>query len=525
MRLTTLQRFALVAFSAVLQIFTFPTSGPLPMWRSWLAWFALVPLLVAILARCSGGAVLGWKRATLLGYCCGVLWYAGNCYWIYQTMYLYAGVGKPAALGILVLFSLYLGIYHAVFCLLLHLSAGPGSRLGLALVASPFLWVAVELARAHITSFPWDQLGMSQIDHAGLTLLAPFTGVYGISFVLVMVSARIAAVLLRQRIPIVPGLLVVFVLVVLLLVVSVHKPVEEPAVGSATLLQPNAAEGDDRPWFGDGYQRKTGEFSRLSVDPPLLATDHAAAIIVWPESPSPLIEEDLRFQTAAAELAQQGRSALILGDVAAARSAGRTALYNSASFFTPQGVNAGRYDKIHLVPFGEYIPFQNLLTFARALTANAGMMTAGHDRVMFHTGGHTYGVFICYESIFADEVRLLAKNGADALVNISDDGWYGDTSAPWQHLNMARMRAIENHRWVLRDTNTGVTAAIDPYGRIVTQAPRHVETAIRVPFGYEQQTTFYTRHGDWFAYAVTIAGLALAGFAQFASGAKARGAA
>jgi len=124
----------------------------------------------------------------------------------------------------------------------------------------------------------------------------------------------------------------------------------------------------------------------------------------------------------------------------------------------------------------------------------------GKRRTVFTTGGHTYGTFICYESSFGDEVRHFANLGAEVLVNISDDGWYGDTSAAWEHLNIVRMRAIENHRWVLRATNTGVTAAIDPYGRVTVAAPRHQRTSLRVGFNYEHDVTFYSAHGDLFAY-------------------------
>ncbi len=138
-----------------------------------------------------------------------------------------------------------------------------------------------------------------------------------------------------------------------------------------------------------------------------------------------------------------------------------------------------------------------------------GRTDRGQHRVPLAGGGHRYGTFICYESIFADEIRQFARQGADVLVNISDDGWYGDTSAPFQHMNMARMRAIENRRWLLRDTNTGVTAAIDPYGTVREQAPRHVRTSILVHFSYLRATTFYTRNGDVFAYACTAIAVAL----------------
>jgi apolipoprotein N-acyltransferase len=165
----------------------------------------------------------------------------------------------------------------------------------------------------------------------------------------------------------------------------------------------------------------------------------------------------------------------------------------------------GRYDKIHLVPFGEYIPFQNLLTFAHKLTGRVGMFTRGTERNSFllvnqNQEKHRYGVFICYEAVFADEVRQFARHGAEVFVNISDDGWYGDTSAPWQHLNMARMRAIENRRWLLRDTNSGVTAAIDPYGRVRQSIPRHQTDALPAEFAFRNDITFYTAHGDVFAW-------------------------
>jgi apolipoprotein N-acyltransferase len=160
----------------------------------------------------------------------------------------------------------------------------------------------------------------------------------------------------------------------------------------------------------------------------------------------------------------------------------------------------GRYDKMHLVPFGEYVPYKKLFFFAGSLLQDVGILDPGKHRTVFATGGHSYGTFICYESVFADEVRQYARMGADVLVNISDDGWYGDTSAAWEHLNMVRMRAIENHRWVLRATNTGVTAAIDPYGRVVASAPRHIRTSLRVGFNYERDVTFYSAHGDLFAY-------------------------
>jgi apolipoprotein N-acyltransferase len=196
---------------------------------------------------------------------------------------------------------------------------------------------------------------------------------------------------------------------------------------------------------------------------------------------------------------------------------GDARFYNSAFLIGPDGSRVGRYDKIHLVPFGEYIPFQNLLTFAHKLTGRVGMFTRGTERNSFllvnqNQEKHRYGVFICYEAVFADEVRQFARHGAEVFVNISDDGWYGDTSAPWQHLNMARMRAIENRRWLLRDTNSGVTAAIDPYGRVRQSIPRHQTDALPAEFAFRNDITFYTAHGDVFAWVCALLSLGMVGW-------------
>ena len=190
-------------------------------------------------------------------------------------------------------------------------------------------------------------------------------------------------------------------------------------------------------------------------------------------------------------------------------------LYNSANFIQADGNFAGRYDKMHLVPFGEYTPYKKLFFFAGSLLQDVGIFEPGKHRTVFHTGGHTYGTFICYESVFGDEVREYAQMGAEVLVNISDDGWYGDTSAAWEHLNQVRMRAIENHRWVLRATNTGVTAAIDPDGRVTSSIPRHIRSSLRAGFNYEHDLTFYAAHGDIFAWACVIITLSCLGWCTF----------
>jgi apolipoprotein N-acyltransferase len=552
MRSIPLRLWVLAILSGVLQVLPFPIAGPAPVWRTAFCWVALAPLLWALTGNDAGGRPLRVAQGAALGYASGFVWYLGNCYWVYATMHLYGGIAKPAAAGILVLFCLYLGLYHALFgALIAAFRRANLGRINLgvqgALLLSPFAWVAVELARARITGFPWDLLGITQVDNLLLTRLAPYVGAYGISFVIAAVNALwLMRILLKQRRYTRPALAVACVAVLLLYVVSLRRtvpPIHEGTQTTATLVQENLEVGAEAAKAGPPLTmgEKLRTFSELSLFPPadeacdgipeLPGTQCAGPVsaqqradsggtrylqptdlIVWPEAPNDFIVIDppsratissQEFRTAISSLARAAEAPIIVGDISVdvdpevKRGYDE---YNSADFITSDGRFVGRYDKMHLVPFGEYVPYKKLFFFAGSLLQDVGLLDPGKHRTVFTTGGHTYGTFICYESVFADEVRQYARMGADVLVNISDDGWYGDTSAAWEHLNMVRMRAIENHRWVLRATNTGVTAAIDPYGRVVASAPRHRRTSIRVGFNYEHDVTFYSAHGDLFAY-------------------------
>ena len=531
MRLIPLRLWLLAVLSGILQVLPFPIAGPTPLWRTAFCWVALLPLLWALLGDSKTGNPLTLKQGAALGYVAGFVWYLGNCYWIYQTMYLYGGLAKPIAVGILTLFCLYLGLYHALFATLL---AACRMRFGrqTALFLVPFAWVAVELARARITGLPWDLLGIAQVDSPFLTRLAPVTGVYGLSFLIAAINALwLVRIRVREHRFTRPALTLAGVVIVVLYVlflrgVAIHKDV--PVTAQATLLQENLEVGaaDIGPQLST--QQLLNSFSKLSLYPsssrcngiPELPSTQCVAfttpiqnreseaptstdLIVWPESPAPFEEQDPPFRDALSALAREASAPIIVGNIGIDRSDANARgynLFNSASFIAPNGDFAGRYDKMHLVPFGEYVPFKNFFFFAKSLLNEVGTFDPGTHRVVFTANGHTYGTFICYESIFANEVRQYVQQGAEVLVNISNDGWYGDTSAPWQHLNMVRMRAIENHRWVLRATNTGVTAVINPYGQVTASAPRHIRTALHAGFGYEHDITFYAAHGDLFAY-------------------------
>jgi apolipoprotein N-acyltransferase len=517
MRAIPLKLWALTICSAALQIVPFPMAGPVPLWRRAFCWFCLAPLLLAVLGKDRSGNPLRPAQAALLGYVAGVTWYAANCYWIYQTMYLYGGIPKLPSVGILILFSLYLGLYPSAFAWLIA-KLRMGSSLAITLSAVPFLWVAIELARARITGFPWDLLGYTQVDNSALTALAPIGGVMLLSFVIAAVNSLFAAAFIattaRRRLILAVSAVVV---AAILQAGSFYRPAADAATHSAVLLQENLSVGAasrlEAPMSEQEKFRVFGELSRNPVG----ATGARQDLIVWPEAPADFNTSDPVFNADLSALARSTDTPVIAGtlgiDLDPNAERGYHA-FGSAAVFDRDGTSLGRYDKIHRVPWGEYVPYKDLFSFAGKLIANAGDLEAGTRHTLFALNGQQVGIFICYESIFGDEIRTFVKDGANVLVNISDDGWYGDTGAPWQHLDMARMRAIENRRWVLRDTNTGVTTAIDPHGRGVFSTPRHVRQAFAFAFDYSSELTFYTLHGDWFAWLCALIAVGFLAFAQ-----------
>jgi len=269
------------------------------------------------------------------------------------------------------------------------------------------------------------------------------------------------------------------------------------------LIQQNVpVQGNWSPAF---FQQTVSELTQLTVDS-VAGLKNKADLIVWPESPAPFFGNDAHFRESLSDLAQKANAWLVVGVIGsdAPQPNVEGPLYNSALLVNPAGEIKGRYDKVHLVPFGEYLPFPMLFSFAGGLTKEVGQFEHGISHRPMNAAGELVGVFICYESIFPDEVRQSAKHGADVFVNISNDGWYGDSGAYAQHLNQTRMRAIENDRWVLSATDTGVTASIDPWGRVVARVPRKQRIALVAPYALTSVTTFYTRYGDWFAYACAI---------------------
>ena len=516
--------WAAAGLSAALLELPFPLAGPLPVWRTVFAWFGLVPLLVAILSRRTTEHPRPIRRAFLLAYFCGFLWYMGNCYWVRDVMSRYGDMPLFAPSMLLAGYSLVLGLYFGLFGLAVALVHRATGSMRLALAAAPIFWAGLELAASRITSVPWDQLGYSQVDNALVNQLAPWTGVYGISLVLVAANALVVGGLLLDRcsgrLP--SGIAGAAMLLVGAVGVTLQPPKPAPTA-SAVLVQPNLDVADDNRWNRPGeWDEHIAEFAKLAGEQcktyiagiPQTGASNGEIVcppypthpdlVTWPESPAPFQEGNPRFQQVLVSLARQEQAPLVVGNIGADFSEvaedGGWHYFNSALIVGADGARVGRYDKIHLVPWGEYIPYKQFFAFAKNLTQQAGDMTHGWRRIVFSSDGHRFGVFICYEEIFGDEIRLFVKRGAQVLVNISNDGWYGDTCAPWQTLNMSRMRAVENRRWLLRDTNTGLTTIIDPYGRLTASVQRHALMSLAARYGYRTDLTFYTLHGDLFAY-------------------------
>jgi apolipoprotein N-acyltransferase len=508
--------------SGVLQVLIFPKPG-----LYLLSWVALAPLIYAILkcreqdvtlALAEDGLFLAPATAWqgfLLGYASGVIWYLGSCYWVFYVMHVYGGIGVATSLLLLLMYALYLALYHGLFGFLLALIAARRNGFSLrALVFTPFVWVAIELARTYITGFPWDLLGTTQIDNIPLARVATVTGVYGLSFEIVLVNTAVAAAFLvphaRRKILLTAALAAAIALHAGKLI----KPAALPTSDGATLVQANIPILDSGAWTLDYLTQTLDALAALSVSPQHNKIG-TPGLIIWPESPAPFFVTDLHVRSTLANVARATNSYIVAGSLGIEHTgepSRQPDIYNSAAVVAPDGAWTARYDKIHLVPFGEYVPFEKLFSFASGLTREIGTFARGQSRLPLPVGDTKIGTFICYESIFPDEVRRFAKNGAELFVNISNDGWYGEGGASWQHLNQARMRAVENNRWLLRDTNTGITAVIDPLGRVVAEAPRNQRTQLQAAYSLEESTTFYTRHGDWFPLAcaiITLLGLLL----------------
>src|SRR5262245_34540707 len=424
----------------------------------------------------------------LSSYIAGVVFFAGSCYWITETMNIFGGLSMPVAVGVGALFALLFGLYFLLFALGLRLAVKRFGSRGL-LFAAP-LWVTVELLRSVLFSgFPWMLSGYALVPYAGILQIASWTGVYGLSFLATAVNSAIAYGISRRNTRWIAAALAVILAAVLLPVFGA-RTVNDPL--AVRLVQTNISI--DQSWNKPESQALMNEVSALSVQdgikPPRL--------VVWPETPAPFyLTEDAEFRTRMQNIARKVGAYFLVGYIDAVGEGPA----NSAGLLNPMGEQISRYDKMHLVPFGEYVPFKQLLFFAESLTRQVGDFVPGTDYTLSTVDGHKISTIICYESIFPNLVRQSVKRGSNLIVLITNDGWFGQSSAPYQHLRMGVVRAVENRRYMVRTANTGVSAIIDPYGRIEVRTPVGVCMILDGLSHFRSDRTFYTEYGDVFAYA------------------------
>jgi apolipoprotein N-acyltransferase len=512
------------ALSGFLLFAIFPNLG----WH-FLVWVACLPLILACFEepKLRGGF--------LNGYLAGAVFFTGSCYWFVYVVAHYGGLGLALSVGVLALFVVVFSVFFGVFAVILTWTARRSEAL--ALVAAPFLWVTMEVARTYlITGFPWNLLGYA-VSPEGLRQLAAITSVYGLSFLAVSTSAVVAWALLGPPLPARQAqsrtrwvAVAVWAAALVTLNFVLFPPPRAQGAAEAVLIQANvpldeAALAQWAPWTNRAPLDKLIELSEKSVEDPERSrrvasapSTSAPALIVWPENPAPFyFSRDPIFKSAVEEMARQAHAYAVIPTTLYA-GAGNNKPENSAVVLDAEGRDLLDYSKIHLVPFGEYVPWWAFPDKIGKITFEVGTFAPGNVREAARTPNGAISVFICYEAIFPQLVRRLTPPGPGVLVNISDDGWYGDSSAADQHLLMVRFRAIENGRYLLRATNNGITAVVDPYGRIVEELPRNQQAALRARFDYETRRTFYNAYGDvfaWLSVATTLGLLTLAAVVEW----------
>jgi apolipoprotein N-acyltransferase len=460
-----------------------------------LAWVAIIPWLYIL------GSGVTRKQTLLASYAAGLVFFAGAFYWIAQTMVIYGGLSIPLGVGVAGLFVLIHALYFVLFGLGVHVAVRRFGTRGL-LFAAP-VWVSVELLRTYIifSGFPWMLSGYALVPYTGILQIVAWTGIYGLSFLATAVNSIIAYGILRRSklwLGVAATAILVATFLPVLPVLDVQPP-RDPI--SVRLVQTNIPL--DQPWKKPDSDQLLDELGNLSTGP---AT--RPQLVVWPETPAPFyLKEDAEFRTRMQSIARKLGAYFLVGYI---DSIGEGAT-NSAGLLDPMGDQVSRYDKMHLVPFGEYVPLKNLLFFAESLTRQVGEFIPGSEYTVSTLDGHRISTAICYESIFPDIVRRFVKRGSELLVVITNDGWFGESSAPYQHLRMGVVRSVENRRYMVRTANTGISAIIDPYGRIEASTPIGVRTILDGTAYFRSDRTFYTEYGDVFAYAnvIVLAGLFL----------------
>jgi len=438
--------------------------------------------------------------------------------WIATVLTVHGDLSVAGGWGVLLLIAMAWGVLIGTLTWAVERISRRGVTL--ACFAAPFLWVTFEFIRAHLPeiSFPWNLLGYPASANLGLLQLTTITGIYGLSFLVAAFNALLAWAVassssLRKR------FITVAITTAILMAVYVFGPrfvSQDQPHHFARAAQLNFPEVESYP--ADWFQQHSGELdeiTRISLAPSAQNPD----LLVWPEAPAPFSFQDQQFAKIASPLAIRFGHPFLAGviewktpvDPSEVVRPGVLLPYNSALLLDSQGQRVFVYDKVHLVPFGEYEPFPLIHRVVSSVSSDVGGFHKGFKYVIgkLPGSGYPFGVFICYEAIYPGEVRRFAAGGAQLFINISNDGWFGRSAAAEQHLRMARVRAVENRRWIVRSTNNGFTVSIDPYGRIFRPLAPDIRAAVDLPYDFRTDETFYTRFGDWFAWLCVLVSVIL----------------
>lgn len=475
----------LPVLSGILAWASFPTMN-----QGYLAWAALLPLVLYMIRVKTAG------RAFLGGWVVGTVQFLGLLYWVPQVLSHYGGLPVYGAWGLFTILAATLGCFPAAACALTrHCMNRGGSRF---LFVFPPAWVALEYLRGLIPfgGFPWLLFGYSQIDFPSLVQIADLVGVYGVSFLIVWVNAALAWFLFgvergwRRSAPLaVGGLLLAVCLVYGSAALNRWNQIQPQH--RAALLQSNLTIDHPQEMlsrkYRQGYLEMADRLPSNGID-----------LLVLPESPSPLFyHQDGDYRETMKGLARRFPLGLIFNNVRFREVAGVPVYFNSAFFLDGNGKELGIYDKMHLVPFGEYIPWPKIFFFSETISKDVGNFHPGEDHLTVPLAGHPANVLICFEAIFPDLSRVFVRKGSELIINLTNDAWYGDTSAPYQHLAMTRWRAVESRRYLLRAANSGISAIIAPSGKIEMKTGLLREDTAVGGFSFLREVTFYVRYG-WF---------------------------
>lgn len=492
-------RLALAALSGAILSLSFYGAH-----SSFYSWFCLALLLFSLLGA------RAWV-AFFCGFLHGLIFVLTCVSWVAEVLSVHGGMSVAAGWAVLLLIATIWGCSIGLFTWMVQRLSRQG--IGPALFGAPFLWISTEVLRAYLPeiSFPWGLLGYPAAGNPALVQLTTITGIYGVSFLVAVFNSLLVWILASPSEKRKNRLAVVFGAFVILVVVQIAGPRFVPTATAshvARVVQPNFPE--NMQYVGDWYvehKADMAELEQLSLRRSLGSPQ--PDLLIWPEAPAPFSFQDPRFGPYISRLATEFQHPVVVGIIdwkpilESGRGIPRTGLvpYNSAAVLNSIGQRIFLYDKIHLVPFGEYEPFPLIHQVVTSVSEEVGGFRKGKERNVGHfPNGNAFSIFICYEAIYAGEIRQFANNGAQLLINISNDGWFGKSEAAEQHLRMARVRAVENRRWLIRDTNSGITAAIDPYGNVTRVMQRDTRAAADLPYDFRTDKTIYTRFGDWFAW-------------------------